>query len=69
MESGKWAAGVVAVMLVLQLLMAAAPVTMARSVQDQDTSPVLALDTIAREFSYADGAIPCGETCLPAVRN
>jgi hypothetical protein len=67
--AGKRAAGgVVAVMLVLQL-MAAPTVTMAaRSVQDDDddggTSPVLSLNTIAREFSYADGAKRCGETCI-----
>lgn len=73
MESDKRPAGamtLVAVMLVLQLLMTAAPTTMAQSVQeDQDTSPVLALNTIAREFSYANGAVPRGESCvfLPCV--
>ncbi|CAL4891780.1 unnamed protein product [Urochloa decumbens] len=62
MESGKRAVCVVAVMLALQLMVA--PTTMAARSLQQDTSPVLALSTIAREFSYADGAIFCGETCV-----
>ncbi|CAL4898811.1 unnamed protein product [Urochloa decumbens] len=63
MESGKKVAGVVAVMLLVLELMVA-PTTMAARSLQQDTSPVLALSTIAREFSYADGAIFCGETCV-----
>lgn len=69
--AGKRAAGgVVAVMLVLQLMAAPTVAMAARSVQDDDddddgdTSPVLSLNTIAREFSYADGAKRCGETCI-----
>ncbi|RCV18894.1 LOW QUALITY PROTEIN: hypothetical protein SETIT_3G339700v2 [Setaria italica] len=65
MESGKRATGVVvlvAMMVVLQLM--AAPMAMARS----DSTPVLSLNRIAREFA-SQGGIPCGESCflIPCV--
>ncbi|RCV18897.1 hypothetical protein SETIT_3G340000v2 [Setaria italica] len=62
MESGKRATGVVvlvAMMVVLQLM--AAPMAMARSVQD--STPVLSLNRIAREFA-SQGITPCGESCI-----
>ncbi|RCV18893.1 hypothetical protein SETIT_3G339600v2 [Setaria italica] len=63
MESGKRATGVVALvamMVVLHQLMAA-PMAMARSLQD--TTSVLSLNRSAREFAW-QGGISCGETCL-----
>nr|ACG45070.1 hypothetical protein [Zea mays] len=58
--SKKVAAGVLALLL-LQLMVAP---TTARLLQQADTSPVLGLDIMAREFGHPDGAIPCGESCV-----
>ncbi|KAJ1275924.1 hypothetical protein BS78_05G173500 [Paspalum vaginatum] len=67
MDSGKRAAGVVA--LVAILILVAAPTSMARSLQVQeDTSPVLRLNTIAREFARTvGGSSYCYETCAVTV--
>ncbi|CAN6356425.1 unnamed protein product [Urochloa humidicola] len=54
------AAALVAIAVVL--LMAATPMTTARSMPD-DTTRVLALNTIARELSLGKTEL-CGETCL-----
>lgn len=67
MERGKRAAGVLAIMLLLQLM--AAPAAMAaRTLQQQEqedtgTTPVMGLNTIAKEFGNTEGAMSCGETC------
>jgi hypothetical protein len=62
MEGGnkRVAGGVVAIMLVMQL-MAAAPTTMASRLLDDGSmnTPVLSLNSMAREF----GGGYCGETC------
>ncbi|KAF8667663.1 hypothetical protein HU200_052870 [Digitaria exilis] len=70
MESGKRATGVMALlaMMVVLQLMSAAPTTMARKLQ-QDTSPVLTLNNIAREFSWGYKVpVPCLESCYFSSR-
>nr|AFZ39120.1 panitide L2 [Steinchisma laxum] len=61
METGKRVAGMVAVVLLLQLM--AAPITMARNVAVDENTPLVGLLDIAMEVNHNQLPI-CGETCV-----
>nr|ACG26826.1 hypothetical protein [Zea mays]ACG43881.1 hypothetical protein [Zea mays]ACG47570.1 hypothetical protein [Zea mays] len=63
MECGsKKAAGGVLALLLLQLVLA--PTTATARLLQADTSTVVGLDIIAREFGHPVRGILCGETCV-----